>query len=263
MVEIKIQNWKHYTEIIDEIILKYQDPSLTYLQFRGQSNALWKLETSLNRLIGNDEFGIEKGKGLENHAIEDFKAEVHLLDSRLLYDDNDAKSVLFDMQHYSCPTRLLDWSRSPYVALYFTVFENLDKDGALFIWNWRVHVRNYKKYYPSYPETKGEQVFDFSEHDILELVFSKRSNERLTRQQGTFSVSNNILKSHDDLIISTALKTGSETGLYKLIISKALKDEFLFRLRVLNITPSTLFPGLDGLGQSIKQLLLMRKWKKI
>jgi hypothetical protein len=64
------------------------------------------------------------------------------------------------------------------------------------------------------------------------------------RQQGTFSVSNNILESHDDLIINTALAAESNNdGLYKLIIPKELKEEFLFRLRVLNITPASLLRG--------------------
>lgn len=40
---------------------------------------------------------------------------------------------LGSMQHYGFPTRLLDWSKNIYVALYFTVFNNMEKDGVVYV----------------------------------------------------------------------------------------------------------------------------------
>jgi hypothetical protein len=85
----------------------------------------------------------------------------------------------------------------------------------------------------------------------------------MVRQQGCFSVSNNLLKNHDDLITEIANKANSPSGLYKLEIPADLKLEFLARLKVMNITPDSLFPGLDGLGRTIKEALLLRRWKKM
>ncbi|MFZ8366156.1 hypothetical protein ACO1LR_13290, partial [Staphylococcus aureus] len=53
------------------------------------------------------------------------------------------------------------------------------------------------------------------------------------------------------------------SGLYKLVIPKSLKLEFLARLKSMNITAESLFPGLDGFGKSIRESLLLRKWAKL
>jgi len=106
-------------------------------------------------------------------------------------------------------------------------------------------------------------VFKFKRHDIIEMIYTDRKNERTVRQQGTFSVSNNILRNHDDLIVEMAIKADKPSGLYKLEIPSHLKLEFLARLRQMNITSESLFPGLDGLGRTIRETLLLRKWKKL
>jgi hypothetical protein len=39
------------------------------------------------------------------------------------------------MQHYKAPTRLLDWSYSPYLAAYFACSSNPNIDGAIWALN--------------------------------------------------------------------------------------------------------------------------------
>ncbi len=47
------------------------------------------------------------------------------------------------MQQHGAPTRLLDWTTSAYVALYFAVCENFESDGSLWLFN--VHDLHTKK----------------------------------------------------------------------------------------------------------------------
>lgn len=46
-----------------------------------------------------------------------------------------------------------------------------------------------------------------------------------------------------------------ELTLLKIVIRGQAKEEFLQVLRTMNITAEALFPGLDGLGRSVEEML--------
>lgn len=98
---------------------------------RGQSACFNELVPFIDRKPHNTLAGEEKIK-LERNGIEGFRATARFFASAsegaALIDDFVALMVL---QHYVVPTRLLDWSLSPYVALYFAVEDKGDNDGEL------------------------------------------------------------------------------------------------------------------------------------
>jgi hypothetical protein len=113
--------------------------------FRGQSSIDYKLIPSIGRLFKE---GKEKELLVfEKEIFNEFKKDYWLFtDSR---PKNDAE-ILFLAQHYGLPTRLLDWTYNPLIALYFACCSNMEKDGVV---------------YHSVPVS--HRIFDASKDDIF------------------------------------------------------------------------------------------------
>lgn len=99
--------------------------------FRGHANHTWRLVTSLQRAFHAT--GItttEERVAFENSVIGFFqeRARLHLQHPP---DDHDLLGWLAAMQHYGAPTRLQDWTQSPFVAAYFVYREDSGDDGEL------------------------------------------------------------------------------------------------------------------------------------
>jgi hypothetical protein len=103
--------------------------------YRGQCKVSWTLEPKLYR------DRIEAAKPTESEVKEILRLERHLVrDFRLISsslrngDESDAK-LYFLEQHYGLPTRLLDWTTNPLIALYFSCADPnyKDQDGKVFM----------------------------------------------------------------------------------------------------------------------------------
>jgi hypothetical protein len=124
IVEPELRTW---SEFVTEFAL---DESPSWL-FRGQAEFGWGLGTSLQRAFSAA--GIVDALQRANHensSIGFFKdrARLHLSATPA---ENDLLGWLALMQHYGAPTRLQDWTRSPFVAAYFAYREDAGKDAAL------------------------------------------------------------------------------------------------------------------------------------
>src|ERR1039457_512358 len=109
--------------------------------FRGQRDAGWRLHTSLDRavLVEHESQNSRGQRYLDRETagrdlLFRFQQRAHQYIHNLPGRD-DLASWFALMQHHGVPTRLLDWSRSPYVALYFALEEEpKEQDRRSAIW---------------------------------------------------------------------------------------------------------------------------------
>lgn len=85
--------------------------------WRGQRDTTWDLVSSLERSFTASKVDDSERDNREQRALSYFRAHTagYL---NWAPPENDIVSWLVTMQHYGCPTRLLDWTESPFVAVY-------------------------------------------------------------------------------------------------------------------------------------------------
>lgn len=248
--KIVIRDWQHFDEEVTQL------PYRRWL-FRGQANADWALQTSLVRLFEDLATMFKLGRPNrrrvfhrdkhENSMIRQFKANAHLYLKALPQNSESKLEWLSIMQHFGCPTRLLDVTASPYIALYFAV-ESGNTDGAVFAFD---HEEFHKIDLDVLGKDYKKTVLDGKEGDKAFIMpfEPNESNERLLAQQGAFLVPSNNNESFEQII--SVYKT-EESPVKKFVITANLRLELIKKLRSMNITAATLFPGLDGFCRSLK-----------
>jgi FRG domain len=258
-VEILVENWQGLVDLDGRINNPFKmNPSFF---FRGQARAEWPLVPSFLRHAEANQLTVENSLRLERALIAEFRTGAHLYlpPAVLPQDPRDIVTMLVCMQHYGAPTRLLDWTESLYVATYFAVEKEPDHDGAV----WVIHPRSLREAFDideDWPHGKIEEVEAFWQPDAPPSLVAIRGNymtERMSAQQTVFTISPQIMARHDPILERAHAhhEDPNRHRYLKIIIPKALKLDFLSRLRHANITARALFPGIDGIGRAMVELL--------
>jgi hypothetical protein len=227
--------------------------------FRGLPNAVFELTPSLLRFRGS----LTKGEKIpiERQLLRLFQKYAQDVAAH----ETSTWNWLALAQHHGLPTRLLDWTRSPYVALHFlTAQSQFDaSDGAI----WRVDILEAIQYLPQILQdilakegtstftsammdrsaTSLEQFQGLSNEDFLVFFEPPSLDARIVNQYAVFSMMPNPLTKLDEW-----LNTHPELST-KIIVPRELKAEVRDKLDQLNITERMLFPGLDGLSAWLKR----------
>ncbi|WKN44525.1 FRG domain-containing protein [Tunicatimonas pelagia] len=257
----KIERWTDFTRFIDSI--NTESSYLSHWAFRGQSNSSWTLKPSISRLLESHCIEQELGNKFEQTVFREFISKAHLYeDFGVRHFESGNTFVTFTiMQHYGCPTRLLDWTTSPYIALYFAVNSSFSSDGAVYLFNQTaLNDANKNERFDN-----GDEIFSNDEEsDHIQTFMTAFATKRLNSQQGIFSIGANIDKDHEELIYKSLINknTIGQSFFAKLIINKKLKVEFLAKLRTMNVRADQLYPDIYGFSSSLKDLLEIRGWEK-
>lgn len=248
---LRFKTWNDYRRFVDELSENWV--------FRGQSNAGWGLENAIERT----DF-IHLYKGIEV----DFLAEFQRGARNYLNKDETPEHLiewLALMQHHGAPTRLLDFTRSPYIAAYFAFEQNwVGPDDYLSIWAINIHFLRLKalealeKYFAQdlaqssrvINEALFEKIFYENSCSLIFPVEPFRMNRRYSLQQSIFVSTGN---SYEPFMKQLQfLQSDIQKAVIKIEMPVAIQKSVLRDLQKMNINRASLFPDLDGYALSMK-----------
>jgi hypothetical protein len=234
---------------------KMSSPSLP-LWFRGVRHAYYDLSPTLYRRSDLTKFA--EFSALEQRLLTEFKHRSPPFVGKIPTDELE---LLFLMQHHSVPTRLLDWTENPFVALFFALeavrLPETQTDAAVWILN---PLLLNKLSLSSYTHEGILSVGD----DLLRgyepmkeprtpatnpiALYGVHNSQRIVAQRGVF-----VLSAMNTTPLNKIDFTDAGKGLLrKMTIPVANKKPIFDQLFAMGITDSVLFPDLDGLAREIK-----------
>jgi hypothetical protein len=245
------RSWRDLDELLFE---SAWNPELRRLRslsgFRGVSRRGLDLRTGLMRLGGD-------AAAKERHLIRNFRKYAR----RSFVGDDSVWNWLSLAQHHGLPTRLLDWSYSPYVALHFATAseDHRREDGE--VW-----VVSFDAVNGALPGTMARLLEEEGSHVFTGEMLSRMGNafeelaeqapepfplfleppalsERIVNQAALFSLMSTPTARFDRWLEA---RPGSWR---RIVVPAALKPDVRDRLDEININERVLLPGLDGLGR--------------
>ena len=263
-----VHSFEEFVEQIAPLLPIASEPDHLFW-FRGQSDQGWPLEPSFQRSLRRSNLGPDDVIHLEDEALMAFRSKAHFFVGAQLLDKVRTKPCWWAlMQHHGAPTRLLDWTASPYVAAYFAALhDGGGEPGAVWCFcagKLRSVFASLHGMPPEFDSADAPGWYEAKLHQlrardiVLPLEFTYASSERQAAQQGRFTMCFNVFRAHEVVIE----QIGSRY-VRKLVIPHEIKADFLLRLREMNITGASLFPGVDGLGKSVNELISVRAYPRI
>ena len=254
---------RSWGELHDRLFDDALDPGLRRYRsgkvFRGLNNAGHAtMTTSLVRLGGDP-------RNKERHLLRNFRKYAYL---DVASTDSDWYWLAAG-QHYGLPTRLLDWTYSPYVALHFATADlrQMDRDGVI----WCVNVGETNAFLPDalaeVLEDEGALVFtaellervaatlddlDALPGEFVVFLEPPSLDARIVNQFALFSLMSDPAARLNDWLGTHA------TTFRRIVVPAELKWEVRDKLDQANVTERVLFPGLDGLSSWLKRYYYTR-----
>jgi hypothetical protein len=229
------------TDFIEKLPSKYSEGEFFY---RGHQLSEWKLIPSLFRLrdLTNSDYVQYGGtahtgwKNLEDVLIATFKKQALPYTSVIPQNDLDWKALA---QHHGLPTRFLDWTENPLVALFFAVEDpDLDTESST-VW-----IAKFRE----------EHVYGRAELTDGVLYRPTFTTPRINAQRSCFTI--HKVEDEEQFTSFVALEEreiiACVHSLQKIIIPRDRRRTIHTQLNAVGIDYFSLFPDLDGLAKKLK-----------
>ncbi|SET98582.1 FRG domain-containing protein [Stigmatella erecta] len=249
--EATVNNTAELLEGLSELTKKTGPDEIVW--FRGHVNEKFKLLPSIAR----------HPKGLEREALLAKRFKQNAYSFRNLPPQGEWE-WLFLMQHFGVPTRLLDWTESPLVGLYFAVHDDDPSHDSANGHLWALLPAKFNYEVPRLRPNVAIDIPSFGVDPILDdyspdkigletmssrlpvAAIAHRQNERIMAQLGVFTIM------HRD---KTPLEDLADKYLAKFTIPATAKPRFKAELSNLRITRMTMFPELASVAAVAKEVL--------
>jgi hypothetical protein len=257
-MDVRVNSWSELQEaVFEDSWQKEISRHRSNFVFRGVPRAAHALETSLQTA------GLE---AQERHLLTSFRKYA----LRSAVHGDWVWNWLSLAKHHGLPTRLLDWSYSPFVAMHFATYDlnRFDEDAAIWCVNYQRTNQLLPRQLRRMLDDENVNIFttemlnraattlnefDSLAKDDFVLFFEPPSlDERIVNQFALFSLPSSPTMKLETLLVR------SEHSYRRIIIPASLKWEVRDKLDQANITERVLFPGLDGLSQWLKRYFTTR-----
>jgi FRG domain len=233
---LPISTWNEFKEFVGTL-------DRTRYVFRGQQDNKWRLTTSFHR---------SRRSSLNRYAALDVN-ELHVIISAqtTMFNFSDPQqfaAFLNLAQHHGYPTPLLDWTRSPYVAAYFA-YKNLPKVAPKYSTS-NEKIRIFKLDGSEWNKlTRADKIFPTSPTMTILATLSMWNNRAVTQQ----AISTYTNMADLETYISVIEERNKKTYMEVIDLPANGRNVIMDELALMNITAGSLFPGLDGACESLRE----------
>jgi FRG domain len=249
----KVESLRQYMELIEEAMEPHEA-----LWFRGSALASYSLVPTLYRHPGH--LDVDEILGLEEEVIQRFRERGAPYER---VPSSDTWEILFLMQHFGVPTRLLDWTENPYIGLFFALTSlrpNTDEPAAVWIlqpaaWNQAALADiSYDGAILSIGNDALDSYRPSAKPQFMKVVpvglYGIHNSPRIVAQRGVFTIFGKATTPMEETFYHGDFQS---EALMKVEIPAATIPQLRESLFAIGITDSVVYPDLSGLAMELKR----------